>query len=278
MSIIIHHNDLDGMASGAIVYRHISKTNWGNEKIQLHETDYEKPFPIDKIKENEPVYIVDFCLEDDSMIDALLKKTKNIVWIDHHKTSLKNKKMEHLDGIRDTRTAACELCWEYFFKSEPPYAVKLIADMDAWHWKYGFDTKNFTTGLMPYQMDPESKNWDRLFEEDKEFIDKIKNEGAICVTFRDYLCKDYCESYGFETEFEGYKCFAVGFYNFGSLVFGDLMNKYDMCLSFEFNGEKWMIGLYSTKIDVSEIAEKHGGGGHSGASGMVCEKLPFKKS
>jgi oligoribonuclease NrnB/cAMP/cGMP phosphodiesterase (DHH superfamily) len=275
--LIVHHSDLDGRCSGAIVYRYVTETNWGHDDIKLEEMDYEKEFPIDKVKENEYVYIVDFCVEDDKVVDQLLKRTKNIVWIDHHKTSLQIKKMEHIDGIRSVETAACSLCWKYFYKTDPPPAVLLIADMDAWKWEFGFETKNFTTGLLPYPQDPKSNTWDRLFQDDKEFIEQIKKEGSICVRFRDWVCKDYRESYGFETEFEGHKCYACGFYNFGSLVFGDLMQKYDVCLSFEFNGEKWMIGLYSTKIDVSEIAQKYGGGGHKGAAGFVYDKLPFKK-
>ena len=65
---------------------------------------------------------------------------------------------------------------------------------------------------------------------------------------------------------------------FGSLVYGDKIDQYDMCISFEYNGDTWNIGLYSTKIDVGEIAEEFGGGGHKGAAGFIVKKLPFKKN
>ena len=77
--IIIHHNDLDGRCSAAIVYRYLKKYNYNNEQIKLFEMDYETTFPIDKITKNEKVYILDFCLENDEInkvVDHFLGKNK----------------------------------------------------------------------------------------------------------------------------------------------------------------------------------------------------------
>ena len=63
---------------------------------------------------------------------------------------------------------------------------------------------------------------------------------------------------------------------FGSAVFGERMDKYDICMAFEFDGAKWVIGLYSKTIDVAEIAKKHGGGGHTNAAGFICAIPPFE--
>jgi nanoRNase/pAp phosphatase (c-di-AMP/oligoRNAs hydrolase) len=41
------------------------------------------------------------------------------------------------------------------------------------------------------------------------------------------------------------------------------------------DGSQYTVSLYSETIDVSVIAKKHGGGGHKGAAGFVCPKLPF---
>lgn len=76
--VIFHHSDLDGHCSAAIIkyyyqlddsYRHL-----------FIECDYNKPINYDIVKKNEQVYVVDFSLD----FDKLLEKTKNIVWIDHH--------------------------------------------------------------------------------------------------------------------------------------------------------------------------------------------------
>ena len=107
-------------------------------------------------------------------------------------------------------------------------------------------------------------------------ISKYLEQGRICIKYRDNVCSDYVKSYGFECEFENYKCFALGLYMFGSEAFGELMNKYDICISFEFTGKKWIISLYSKTVDVSLIAKMYGGGGHTGASGFVYKGVnPF---
>jgi nanoRNase/pAp phosphatase (c-di-AMP/oligoRNAs hydrolase) len=49
-------------------------------------------------------------------------------------------------------------------------------------------------------------------------------------------------------------------------------------MPFSFDGDEWIISLYSRNIDVSEIAKKYGGGGHKGAAGFHCKDLPFCKS
>jgi len=280
---IIHHNDLDGRCSAAIAYRYLQGQNHNGEEIGLYEVDYDTPFPIDEIKQNEYVYILDFCLEKDDIIAKLLKTTKNIVWIDHHKTSLKKENLKHLDGIREAsgKKSGCLLTWEYLHPGTPiPEAVLYISDMDAWTWEHKGKSMPFTTGLYAYKHDPSHPIWDRLIYDEKNaaWVQQVIDEGHICLRYRTELCKDYINQFGFETEFEGHKCFACGLYMFGSLVYGDKIDQYDMCISFEYNGEAWNIGLYSNnKIDVGEIAEKHEGGGHKGAAGFVAKELPFKK-
>ena len=41
---------------------------------------------------------------------------------------------------------------------------------------------------------------------------------------------------------------------------------------------KWKVSLYSTKpeIDCGAIAKTYGGGGHVGAAGFVCNRLPWE--
>lgn len=272
---IFYHNDLDGRCAGAIVYKHLKNCEDDGTGFEYIEMDYNFPVPIEKIQPNERIVIVDFSFKPEIM-EEVLKKTKNITWIDHHKTNMYTYS-EELKGIRDIAFSGAELTWKYFFPNQiMPRAVELIGDRDTWKWKFGDDTMLFTTGLGVHPHQPEDPIWDSLFENDT-LVPKIQKEGQIAVNFRDQFCKDYTESYGFETEFEGHKAFACGLYDFGSLAFGDRIDKYDLLLSFVFDGSKWQIGLYSKTIDVGEMAKKLGGGGHTGTAGFVCDELPFKK-
>ncbi len=278
---IYFHNDLDGRCAGAIAYRALRDRN-KDAKIELIELDYKDEIKVKEIDLCEKIVVVDFSFKPEIMEKVLLL-TKDIVWIDHHKTAFEYKYSEKLEGLRDKNFSGCELAWKYFYgKKEMPRAVELIRDKDKWAWKYGEVTANFNMGMKVHDHQPKDKIWDGLFGLPAYFglaeVSDIIIEGKTCIKFRDQFCKDYCNSYGFETEFEKYKCFALGIYMFGSEAFGDRMKKYDICLSFEYVGDSWIVGLYSIKdIDVSKIAQKYGGGGHTKAAGFVCRELPFKK-
>ena len=272
-----HHNDLDGRCSAAIVNRFaVLKDSEDSEYI---EVEYSSNIDITKIKDNETIFIVDFSFKPEIMKEVLLK-TKDIVWIDHHKTTADYDYGIELKGLREFREkmySGCELTWKYFNpQKDIPYFIRLIGDRDCWRWLFGEDTKFFNLGMRIYSTSPLDDIWNRLFDDPLK-VEDIKKDGKICEKFRNNFCKDYIKNYGFETEFEGYKCFAVGIYYFGSETFGDKIDKYDICLPYEFLGDKWIVGLYSETVDVSVIAKKYGGGGHKGAAGFVADNLPFKK-
>lgn len=295
--IVIHHNDLDGRCAAAIVGYWAKKRRISFQDISFYEMDYKDEIPLicEKIDPNEKIFIVDFSFKPEVM-NALLKHTDNIVWIDHHKTAKEYESQYYrpIKGLRnfnDKEEAGCELTWVYLFPDmNMPLSVFLIGDRDCWRWIMEGRTAEFNQGIKLYDTSPESSLWAELFEEDKYkkgmrfqgdvltencIVNEIVKKGEICLIFRDSFCADYAKSYGFELEFEGYKCFAMGLYMFGSEAFGYRMQKYDICIPFEYDGKKWTVGLYSTTVDVSVIAQKHKGGGHRNASGFTCDKLPF---
>ena len=272
---VFYHNDLDGRCAAAIVWKSIREHNI-TKNCDFIEMDYKDDILIDNIGIGEGVIIVDFSFKPDVM-EEVLKRTKSVIWIDHHKTAFEYDYGVELEGLRDTNYSGCELAWQFYFPDEPMNnCVKLIGDRDKWAWKYGHTTAVFNEGIKCFSTYPQSGLWDELFNND-EFMVTVEESGSTCLMYRDNFCEDYAYNYGWETNFEGYICFANGIYAFGSEAFGDRMKQYDICLSYEFLGDRWIVGLYSDTIDVSGIAVKHGGGGHKGAAGFVCEDLPFKK-
>ena len=274
-----YHNDLDGRCAGAIVFHSVGiKPKKGNHKLEMIEIDYKDTIDVGKIKKNEQLWIVDFSFKPEIM-ERVLEKTKDITWIDHHKTADEYKYSQKLEGLRiteDKKFAGCELTWMYVHPKLPiPRAVQLTGDRDKWAWKFKKETANFCQGIKLYSHQPSDVIWFDLLNNGNNLQNVIRN-GNTCILFRDNFCKDYADSYGFETKFEGYKCFAIGLYMFGSETFGERFKEYDICLSFEYDGKNYIIGLYSETIDVSKIAKKYGGGGHKGASGFVSSNLPFK--
>jgi len=271
--ICFHHNDSDGRAAGAIVHKFFKGIG------RYVEIDYKDNIPVPEIKPDEKIIIVDFSFKPEIM-EKVLKITEDITWIDHHETAFKYRYSKEIRGLRSNDAAACELAWKYFYKTEAPRAVKLIGDRDTWALRYGHETMAFNAGLLLHQHKPGALIWQMLLSDSKaskKTVEKIKIEGEVCLEFRRNILLDYANRYGFETGFEGCRCFAMGIHMFGSETFAHRFEKYDICLSFEFVGDKWVVGLYSAKVNVAEIAEKYGGGGHTGAAGFECNELPFRK-
>ena len=294
-----YHNDADGKCAGFWVFQCAGMTDIHGH-CDFIEMSYEKPFPMNTINPNEQIYIVDYSIYPDEMRE-LLKITTDITWIDHHKTAIeKYDGFEYyIRGLRYDGIAACMLTYCYLnhmtrcgfgdikpfdisMTKDAPMFTKLIADWDVWKFDYGDDTRKFITAFNSYDFCPESKEWGKFFYtgfcNDPTFETELLEEGAAMIKYRDGWAKSYLERFGFETVFEGLKCFAVNLSNCNSEYFKSLPEgKYDTFMSFAFNGEKWTVSMYSTTHDISGICKKHGGGGHAKAAGFTCVELPFKK-
>ena len=302
-----YHNDADGRCAGFWVDHSAVMENL-ETPIEFIEMSYEKPFPMDTIKPNERIYIVDYSISPDEM-RKLLQITTDVTWIDHHMTAIEKYDGFEYDirGLRYDGIAACMLTYCYLhhmtycgvgninpfdisMTKDAPVFTKLIADWDVWKFDYGDDTRKFITAFNSYDFRPDSKEWERFFVDGKvigpvvgwlyngEGEDEMTVEGAAMIKYRDGWAKSYLERFGFETEFEGLRCFAVNLSNCNSEYFKSLPEgKYDAFMPFAFNGEKWTVSMYSTTHDISGICKKHGGGGHAKAAGFTCVELPFKK-
>jgi len=281
--ICFHHNDADGYCAAAIVNHAYSRPDKGKRK-EFVEMDYKKSVDVDLILPDEEVVIVDFSFKPEVM-QKVIGKTKNIIWIDHHKTAADYDYGIELEGLRDFSEpgkSGALLAWEYFFQFDKvPVAVLLVSDYDTWQHKMNDDIQ-FNLGLMAneWARDPKSPEWDELLSSQSAvYADNCICDGYAIEKFRDSRCEDYCRMYGYETEIRGHKAFAVNLYTFGSHTFGKRMKEYDICIGYVFDGSRYTVSLYSDGgVDTSVISKSYGGGGHSGASGFICVQLPFRRS
>ena len=290
-----YHNDADGKCAGFWVHHRA----YLEPDIEFIEISYEKPFPMNTILPNEQIYIVDYSIMPNEMRE-LLKITKDVTWIDHHKTAIERYKDFEYDirGIRYDGIAGCMLTYCYLMHmtncglgeirpfdihmtEDAPLFTKLIADWDVWKFDFGDKTRSFITAFNSYDFNPESKEWNRFFKRILSKSDPVTDmidEGTSMLKYRDGWAKEYLKRFGFEVNFEGLNCFAVNLGNCNSEYFKSLPEgKYDAFMPFAYNGEKWTVSMYSKIYDVSNICKKYGGGGHAQAAGFTCEELPFKK-
>ena len=262
-----HGADDDGKSSAAIVKAKYSDAT-------LIGINYGEPFPWEKIEPKDTVFVVDFCVEPiEEMIE--LSKKSDLVWIDHHKSSLEQAASVGFnpDGLRMIGRSGCELTWEFLFHGKQmPLAIHLIGRYDVWDhtdprvlpFMYGMrleDTRPSNDGL-----------WDNLLSEDTDVLEKILARGNIAFPYQVKEDERYAKSSSFEAEFEGYRAICLNVSPSNSLMFDSVWDEenHDVMLAFVFRGDKVKASVYTTRadIDCSKIALKLGGGGHKEAAGF----------
>jgi len=281
---IYHVKDLDGRCSGAIVKKNIPD-------CEMIGMNYGEPFPWDKFEKDDEVIMVDFSLPIEDMI-RLNGIARRFLWIDHHKTAIKeyekNKERIRANGIFTSYTSeeqsACELAWNYFFFDtklnwETPLAVTYLGRWDVWDHSWDVDVAPFQMGMLSYDTSVESDIWNNVLNTDDGFIDITVEIGKRIQKYVDNMHK-WNMKLSFPVEFEGIRFICINNAISGSPQFDSVWdaNKYDAVMVYHFQpNKKWAFHLYTSKegIDLSKIAVKYGGGGHSGACGFQLDKVPF---
>jgi oligoribonuclease NrnB/cAMP/cGMP phosphodiesterase (DHH superfamily) len=293
-----HHNDLDGKCAGAVVAQFTQNYN----QDDYFEVDYIKPLPIDKISENEEVYLVDYSFKEDTVwqLDKILKKTPNVIWCDHHTSSLKlleqRPELKQIKGIIKDKVSGALLIYEYLYNNpeEIPYYIQLVSDYDCWIYDLDPDTTHFKIGIDTVKHNALNNIWVTLYKEFNEeyvkecylyednyqiMIQRLINKGIIIKNYINQDNTQYRQAWSYESEIEGYKCLVINRKS-NSWIFGDKVKEYPITMVWAFNGEKYSYSIYSIDktVDCSKIAEKFGGGGHKGAAGFSSNELLFKKN
>lgn len=287
MSIIVTHNDMDGIVSKLLI----------KEAIQTPVKDYEVDYSFDHKKLlSEPkemsLYITDFSFKPKEFLE-LVNHFKNVIWIDHHQCidDPDYDQFNKLEGVRRVGDCGAKLTMEYLQKAigiDIDYISKyqeLVNIVDAYDcWKKDSDLYEYGCLLNTYFYSVKNPNLGKLKEEvDAGFkTAKILNEASIIK--RASMCR--AKSYEVDQEF-GEKCYAdnctwlVMEGAKGSLNFEA---KYDnskhigmIAYNYLPKAKLWEVSLYSdhNHINCAEICKMLGGGGHKGAAGFqaTTEKM-----
>ncbi len=261
--IVFHHNDADGRCAAAIALLAYP----GATCVEL---DYKDTVPVELIGPDGCI-IVDFSFKPSIMEAAQARGP--VIWIDHH-ASAKDYGYDVV-GLRDFTDkglSGCELTWKYFNTEPMPYFVQLLGDYDSWRLKEP-DSLAFYEGLKLEDQSPVAGIWDTLLSDvGNHFVNQVIKHGKVTTQYRDRYCAEMRKAFGYETELDGHRAYALNVQRFGSLAFD---SEHPLYIAYVHDGTRYTVSLYSKTIDVSVIAKKYGGGGHSGAAGFVCEKLPW---
>lgn len=299
-----YHLDNDGKCAGYWVRRICEQNHFPFTQNDFIKMNYNIKFPLNIIQDDEKVFIVDFSISPEEIIE-LLKVTKDVVWIDHHASAIaKYDKYPDIQvrGVRDTRFSGAALTWYYYAKmcgiipnveteehdlvkdisNKCPYVTKLVDDHDCWKHNMS-ESMPFKEGLeMEEHNEPYDEIWDTLNTFDIKEYSRITKNGKIALKYRDSMARYALENAGKEYEFEGLKCFIMNIPFKGSPWFMDKINEYDAVIPYYFNANTstWEYSIYAAEgnnVNVSKIAQKYNGGGHPKAAGFFTKECLFAK-
>ncbi len=240
--------------------------------------------PVDVRGKN--VWLVDFSYKRPVM-EQMCRDAFAVTVIDHHKTAQADlgdlEQWAAMEGfgasvkvIFDMQQSGAVLTWKYCHgiphNDPPPNMLALIQDRDLWRFAFGNRTKQFSAALRIYPQD--FKVWDEISAD----TDKLITEGETVLRSHQSNISKFLDEVYFE-RLSGYDVPCVNVpYHYASDVAHELLAKFPDA-PFTMTWFKRGDGLFQTslrsedhRIDVSEIAKKHGGGGHRNAAGYTSKK------
>lgn len=291
MKVIMHHNDLDGIASAALVLHYEKAYNGANkeeEEVSFIAIGYNSPV-VELItaccfKEGDTLYLVDFSIQATKIIflNTLAQAGVKVVWIDHHESSVKAAKTQTPEFETYLAVGECAALMCYKWCMSKIYGVevddvtkipKLIQYINSWDvWAHNMpNTTEFHYGTYIKNLNP-ANFWDvtirkghDIFQEkavdSHNFITSVIAAGDKIFTYKQMCANGIINSAAFEASIvlsdkyreTVYPCLVVNTTERSSTFFGDNIDMYPVCIAYGYNGKTKMYdySIYSNRENVS---------------------------
>ncbi len=262
VAIMYHEKCLDGFGSA-----------WVGWRVYGSSADYIGVSPqssAPNISGRDIVYCFDVSFSDED-IKRLEEDNTRLVMIDHHITS-----QEGIESVKehvfDIDHSACVLVWKYFFPDAPvPLLLKHIEDIDIWKFALPHTQE---VNILLYMMGFDFEKWSEfsLQLEDPTLREKIYEKAEVLGGYQDYLVERIA-SRAIDGVFEGHEVKIVNSPVFVSEI-GHLLCEYSpVAIIWYESGDERRVSLRSDgSVDVSDLAEKYGGGGHREAAAFRVQR------
>lgn len=282
--LVIHHSaDFDGIAC-----REVARF-WLEKKLNTVTTkgwDYsDDPLDIERGKYDQ-IFILDLspsCLEDFIRF--------NVVWIDHHKTSIDNFESTKINGYRVDGVAACRLAWQWFASGkewsilpkkqeyvdrrvdEPPL-IRMLGEYDVWdHRDQECRLLQFGLHAIPFQFQSHfySERTSQLSD-----IQYLVDQGRIIERYQKAMDVKTAGSAGL-VRWKGLDWIMLNAPGNSQLFETAVPQfKHDALMRWTADTSgRAVVSLYHSPgkehLDLSVFAKEMGGGGHRGACGFSCD-------
>lgn len=238
---------------------------------------------VDDTLRDKTIYVVDYSLPR-AVQEKLEAQNNTVTVIDHHRTAEADV-TAFPQNIFDQSHSGAVLTWQYFYPDTPvPELLLQVEDHDLWKFQTP-DNMPFNAALRQYPF--EFRVWDELIE--KLATDTFRAEfiatGQTIVSFEDKLI-DGLLQYKERVQFEGYEVWALNVSRTYRSILGHKLatlnhntDQPEIGIVYYRNQGAVHVSLRSNgDINVSEIAERYGGGGHKNAASLRVDSfadLPF---
>lgn len=210
------------------------------------------------------VVILDFSYKR-NILFKMAEEAYDLILLDHHKTAKED--LEGLDFCKfDMEKSGAKLTWDKFLPLIPMHwLVHYTEDRDLWLWRLP-ESKEVSASIASYPRTFEA--WDILA---KIKVDDVALEGKAILRYKNQLVT-HAVAGAIETELDGHKILVANCSSPDILseVGGELARgrPFGACWHVSNGKKKWSLRSRDEGVDVSQIAKKHGGGGHRNAAGF----------
>lgn len=222
------------------------------------------------------VYILDFSYKR-RVLEEMVNVCRSMVLRDHHKTAQAD--LEPVEGwptctdfLFDMSKSGGRLAWECFFPGEPaPWLVEYTEDRDLWRWKLPHSKEaSAAIASLPHDY----AVWDRLaamvLPGGPSPPARLIDEGAAILRYQAQQVDEQCKN-AVEIDMDGHRVLTVNATMLISEIAGKLAEGRPFGTSYFIRGDGkkvWSLRSRDGGVDVSEVAKRHGGGGHRNAAGF----------
>ncbi len=258
--VIYHANCADGFSAAWVYWKRFGTS------CDFHPGVYSDPPPDVTGRE---VFLVDFSYKR-AVVEQMLQTAASVCLIDHHKTAIDDLQgLPRLGWHVDIERSGAMLAWSHCYGSEqPPPLLGHIQDRDLWRFKLA-GTREISAFVFSHEYSFEM--WDKLMSADQVELLKMTAAGAAIERKHHKDIAELVKLCQRRMLIGGHDVPAASLpYTMGSDA-GQMMAKGE-----KFSACYWdtaanrIFGLRSTPdgLDVSEIAQLYGGGGHKHAAGF----------
>ena len=256
MLVIYHGACRDGFCAAWCIWRR-------RPGAEFVAANYGEPPPD---VDGRDVIVVDFSYSR-PLMDEMYRRAKSFLVLDHHKTA-----MEAMAGAPyahfDMERSGAGMAWDHFFGGFPrPWIVDYVEDRDLWRHKLpDGPAVNAFLGTLRYDFE----HW---YQTSRMDVERAAEFGKVVEDkIRHYVTE--VSKNARRVNFDGYNVPCV---NAPQVDISELVG-------FLCNGEKFAMGYWQRSdgkfsvslrsrgdFDVSELAKRHGGGGHKNAAGFLSD-------